>query len=191
MNSPRYLITGGTSGSGKSLLAAFGNSARGIGRGDRFDITDAGIRSRIAELSLEFEVFVNHACSNKPFSQVELLEEVFSKWKKVNHQGYIVSTGSYSTYSLKPHIRLYTAAKLALDTYSRQCSKWCENHPGTFRVSIIRPGILDSERSRAKPSWPGYGVDMQDYAKLIQFLTTQPTQLLVPDLVLSSRDVAP
>lgn len=187
MSDISFLVTGGSSGSGLDLVNALGSSATGLGRANGFDISSVESRRKIVELSLSSDVFVNHACSSNPFSQVLLLEEIFEAWKTAEHKGYIISTGSYSTYSMKPTMSLYSAAKFALDTYSRQCSKWCENHPGTFRVSVIRPGIIDSERSRAKPHWPGHGIEMKNYAALIRFLVSQPSELIFPDLVLSSR----
>lgn len=182
---PKVLVTAGTDGVGKVISDYFSPESLGLGRRSNHDIRDSKIRSEISELSLEYDIFVNHAYS-RDLSQVEMLTTVFNLWKKKEKKGYIFSTGTYGTYrdvGLNPY---YLEHKEALDkTHTSLCQEVeCGQVP--FRMTLLRPGMLDTERSRQKPHWRGNGVRGLDIARIIECFYSLPSDLLINDIVIES-----
>jgi NAD(P)-dependent dehydrogenase (short-subunit alcohol dehydrogenase family) len=115
----KMLITGGNRGLGKYLTDTF--NAHSISRSNGFDITKDHVA--IAEMSLQYDVFVNNAFDGPPqeawanFGQVNVLEAVYDAWSKNNKIGHIFNIGSIGEKQVvarEPGFETYRVAKAAL-----------------------------------------------------------------------------
>ncbi len=166
---PKFLITGGLDGLGNGLVEYFRPGSRGISRRNGYDINTN--RDKIVDLARSFDVFVNLA--NSGFNQALMLYDIFNDWEKIDKKGYIINVGSYGTYNPGDAWRPWLAAKFALDIANKQCCKKIEEKNLPFRSTNIRFGMLDTDKSRAKPNWEGVGHRAEDIAKLIIYLWSQ------------------
>lgn len=181
----KVLVTAGSEGIGKDIVNYFSPHALSISRRNNFDIRVENVRSSIAKLSLEFDIFVNHAFAGDN-SQAELLKNVFYLWYAVKKTGYIFTTGTYGTYCSKGIDPKYLELKNNLDQTHYDLSRKVEMENLPFRLTLLRPGMLDTERSRRKPHWHGNGVRGEDYARLIEYLYRMPRDVQVSNLVIES-----
>ena len=104
--------------------------------------------------SLEYDVFFNHAYSRDE-SQNLLLQVVADRWLQENKKGYIISTGTYGTYFSYDLNSEYLSIKKKLDQISQSYSQKIEAGGIPFRMTLLRPGTLDTSRSRQKARWDG------------------------------------
>jgi hypothetical protein len=185
-NKPSLLITGGSEGIGKDVLQYFLPQSVSLSRRNDFDIRDASVRSKIAKMTLNFDIFFNHAYS-RDNSQTLLLEEVYRLWKEKEKPGYIFSTGTYGTYSSQGVDAGYVQLKIELDEKNKSLIQELKHLKLPFRMTLLRLGMLDTERGHTKPHWPGYGVTGLEVAEIVSSLYHSPLHLLVPDVVVEAR----
>ena len=182
---PSLLITCGVEGVGKDIVDFFAPNSLSLSRRNGYDIGLSKDRQKIIEKSLEYDIFVNHAHNGHFEGQVALLYEVYYAWKKSRKSGYIINIGSYSTYNIGKGFRRYAVLKYALDIASQQCCKEIENGLTSFRMTNIKPGMLDTPKSQKKPHWTGVGIRGGYLAEMIAWLYALPPDLLVPEAVLA------
>ena len=182
----KILVIGGAKGIGKDVVEYFAPNSRNVSISTGHDIRDEKIRRTIANISLEYDAVLNHAyCGD--MSQYYMLKEIYDVWKTAMHDGYIFHTGTYSTYSMQWNINSsYPDIKGASDELARKISKQCENNKVRFRCTNLRPGMLDTPKSREKDHWKGNGVMGVDFARTIEFLYDLP--LCVPHIVLAAKN---
>ena len=131
-------ITGHESGLGKALYNVFDNT---LG----FDITngyDINNYLQILDEADHCDVFINNAYSG--FSQVNLLEELFNRWRNSNKIIVNISSVAPNYNTDYETFRLYPTHKLALDDacYRLQgISKSC-------KVINIKPHFIDTNMSK-------------------------------------------
>lgn len=180
------MVTGGSAGIGKEVFEYFKPNSKGISRTNNYDIREPEVRSEIAKMSLEYDIFFNHAYS-RDSSQTELFKEVYKLWREKNKRGYIFSTGTYGTYSSNGIDPEYVKLKSDLDLAHKEFAQQIKFEKLNFRITLLRLGLLDTERSRQKPQWPGYGLKGKDVADFILYLYRLPQDVFVPDVVLESK----
>ena len=178
-------ITGGSEGVGKDIFDHYSPQAKSFSRRTGYDIGKDEDRRRIVEESLECDIFVNFAHNGHYTGQPQLLYDIFALWEEKEKSGYIVNMGTYSTFSSSPKFRRYAVVKKALDIANQQCCKKIENGLVPFRMTNLRPGMLDTEKSRQKDHWEGVGVTGESICKTIDWLVSTPKDLLIPEMVLS------
>lgn len=183
----KTLVIGGGEGIGKEVVDYFAPNSLNMSRRTGNDITNPISRETIAEMSLDFDAVLNHAyCGD--MSQWHMLKKLYEVWRDANKKGYIFHTGSYSTYTINWNPdSSYTDLKKASDELARKISKRCENNVLPFKLTNIRPGMLDTPRSRAKPHWEGNGIRGIDFAKLMEYLYNLPWDLCVPQIILEAK----
>lgn len=186
MSRPSILVTGGLDGIGKEVCGFFKPRSKGVSRRNGFDIGDPKAREQILELSLEYDIFLNHAHNGHFAGQTQLLYDVFAAWEKANKTGYIFSTGSFATYMPQGTFKRYSVLKCALDIANQQCCKKIEDGLCPFRMTLLKPGMLDTAASRAKSYWGGNGIRGRDIAELILSLYQSSQDLLINEVVLSA-----
>ena len=180
------LITGGNTGVGLEIFQHFQPKSKSISFSTGFDIRLPEIRTQIAEMSLDYDIFFNHAyCLDH--SQALLFEEVYQLWRKENKSGHIFTTGTYGTYAAGGIDPQYIALKSELDELHKKFVQQLKYEKLKFNITLLRLGMLDTERSRQKPHWPGHGVRGQDIVKLVEFIYTLPKHLLIDDVVCESK----
>ena len=135
----KVIITGHTSGIGKSLYDFFTPGALGLSRSTGFDITQD-------KFSWHGDVFINNAVNfdsyEGMFGQVRVFWEAWKLWRK-NRDRVIVNIGSISTdFPSSPTYpqMMYASAKSALENASRSC-QYIENGP---RVIHVKLGAVDT-----------------------------------------------
>ena len=178
----RYYITGNNRGLGLHLSNHF--QASGCSRSTKLDITKEEDVQQIAYESLHCDVFINNAFDGPPdepwgnFGQVNLLMEVFKKWKFHNKAGYIFNIGSAGIDGT------YTVPKAALKKASEQCSKAFKNNLVNFKTTLITPSRLDTPLSRSRDTWTGNGIDCVDIAKFIEYAVSIKNNSIIEDIII-------
>jgi NAD(P)-dependent dehydrogenase (short-subunit alcohol dehydrogenase family) len=173
----KVLVTGGNKGLGKHLIEEFNGMS--ISRVTNHDITKH--YETIANLSLEYDVFVNNAFDGPPqeewanFGQVHVLESVYDLWSKNNKLGHIYNIGSIGEKHIvprEPSFETYRVAKAALAHASKQCTASFKANKVPFKTTLITLDRLDTELSRSRPTWTGNGVNLKDVSNFIKYART-------------------
>jgi len=176
-----YLITGGGSGLGLELIHHFKGVNISRSNADiQGDITNRDDIERIAEESLNYDVFVNNAFdgpAGEPhvtFGQVNLLTAVFDKWKAAGKEGHIINIGSTSATEIvapDPTFERYRVTKAALIHASKQCTAAFKENQVPFKTTVINFDRLDTPLSRSRDNWTGNGTPLSDIIKQIEMIT--------------------
>jgi len=184
----KILVIGGSKGIGQSLVEYF--NADSVSRTNGYDITKQIDRSKIADLSLEYDVVVNHAYTSDN-SQLYVLQLIIDKWISVNKKGILINTGSISTY--RPYFKdtmkwfNYTATKTSVDSLCYLVSKKCQEGKYNFRITNIKPGMLDTIESRNKQHFTS-GVSGVEYCKVVELIINMPEHICIPEIAIESKD---
>lgn len=170
----KYMITGGNRGLGLAMCQHFG--------GDSFSRSTTGHdiiknRSDLAQLSLNYDVFVNNAFDGPfqetwaDFGQVKLLFEVASLWQKQGKAGWIINIGSSGSEDIvapDPSWETYRVNKAALKHHSLQWTRAFKTSQVPFRTSLITVDRLDTELSRSRSTWTGNGINLNNVIEMIE-----------------------
>lgn len=168
----KTLITGGNKGLGLYLTERF--NADSISRANGFDITKD--EHRIAEKSLDYDVFINNAFDGPPhetwanFGQTNVYHAVFEAWRAANKSGYIFnigSVGSKTIVAIDPSFETYRVSKAALERASKQGTQSFKVNQAKFKTTLLTLDRLDTPLSRSRPNWTGNGVPSDDICNFI------------------------
>lgn len=169
-----FFITGGNRGLGLYLKEKFNGTS--ISRAQGYDITENV--KEIAEISLDFDVFVNNAFDGPPqedwanFAQAQIYMAVYDAWKAAGKTGHIInigSTGSKSIVAPEPRFETYRISKAALEHASKQGTQAFKQNIVPFKTTLITLDRLDTELSRSRPNWTGNGVNLTDIGNFIEY----------------------
>ena len=169
-----FFITGGNRGLGLHLVNTF--SGTSISRAQGYDITKHA--KEIAEISLDFDVFVNNAFDGPPqeewanFAQSQIYFAVYDAWKAAGKTGHIFNIGSSGSKSIvapEPRFETYRVSKAALEHASKQGTQAFKQHLVPFKTTLITLDRLDTELSRNRSNWTGNGVNLTDIGNFIQY----------------------
>lgn len=170
----KVLITGGNRGLGLHLTNAF--NADSISRTNGWDITKDV--DKIAEKSLEYDVFINNAFDGPPqepwanFAQINIYLAVYQRWKDNNKLGFIFNVGSIGNKNIvapEPSFETYRISKSALEHASKQGTQAFKHGHVKFKTTLINFDRLDTELSRNRPTWTGNGVNLVDIENFIKY----------------------
>lgn len=173
----KVLVTGGNRGLGKHLVEEFNGVS--ISRADDLDITKH--YQTIANLSLEYDVFINNAFDGPPqeewanFGQSHLYVAVYDVWKLNNKNGWIINIGSIGEKSIvapEPRFETYRISKAALAHASKQGTAAFKSNQVLFKTTLITIDRLNTELSRSRPTWTGNGIDLKDISNFIKYAGT-------------------
>lgn len=182
---PRVLITGGNRGVGKGIFEHFSPDAHSVSRSNGFDIGSMENRQSIVQLSLECDIFINHAHNGHLIGQTQLLYEVFDAWTTAGKKGYIFNTGSFATYLPSAQFKRYSIIKKSLEIANQQCCKKIENGLCNFRMTLLKPGMLATDSPVSDSNWEGHRLGSEEIAPLINYLYKTPESLLINEVVLT------
>ena len=185
-SSMKVFIIGGSRGVGEDITNYFAPNSFSVSRENGYDINDPDHRLKIASLSLDYDIVVNHAYSRN-LSQSDMLQDLYGCWAKNDKNGYIFNTGSAATWHVPVLPNVYSGIKKITDTLCKQMSKQVENNNVRFKVTNIRTGRLDTEKSRKLKEWAGNGVRGEDIAKTMEFFYRLPEDVTIPDFVMIER----
>lgn len=185
----KMLVTGGNRGLGRSLVDHF--NATSISRSSGFDITKDNDIQQIAEMSLNYDVFVNNAFDGPPqeswanFAQTNLYLAVYDAWKNSNKKGLIVNIGSIGEKHIvasEPRFETYRVSKAALSHASKQGTQSFKQHAVPFKTTLLTPDRLDTDLSRSRPNWTGNGICSADIVKSIDFIISCQDNTVIEEI---------
>jgi hypothetical protein len=198
----KILITGGSKGLGKYLTEQFG--ADSIGRTEGYDITKPEDQQRIAQKSLEYDVFINNAFDGPPseewanFGQVGVYFAVYEAWQFAKKGGQIFNIGSVGSKIIvppEPRHRTYCVAKSALDMASKQGTQAFKRNVCKFKTTLVVCDKLDTEEHpHWKPGWPeafwppldkwdGHGINLKNIYNFMQYCLSLDENTCVEETV--------
>jgi MoaA/NifB/PqqE/SkfB family radical SAM enzyme len=181
-----FFITGGNRGLGLHLVQAFKGTS--VSRAQGYDITKHV--KEIAEISLDFDVFVNNAFDGPPqedwanFAQAQVYMAVYDVWKAAGKTGHIInigSTGAKSIVAPEPRFETYRISKAALEHASKQGTQAFKQNLVPFKTTLITLDRLDTELSRSRPTWTSNGINLTDITNFIQYATTVSSNTVVEE----------
>ena len=184
------LLTGGNRGLGLHLVGTFNAHSRH--RGNGYDITKADDIARIAQESLQYDVFVNNAFDGPPqedwanFAQSQLYFAVYDAWKTAGKAGHIFNIGSSGCKSIvapEPRFETYRVSKAALEHASQQGTRAFKQNLVAFKTTLITLDRLDTELSRSRATWTGNGIDLTDISDFIRYAVTVNTNTVIEEVV--------
>lgn len=184
----KCMITGGGTGLGLVLTQRFG--ADNYSRNNGYDIVNQ--RDKIANISLNYDVFINNAydgtfgVSRAGYGQVQLLTEVAITWQANNKKGHIINiggVGSEDTGAPFTGWETYNANKAALKHHSLQWSQAFRTGQVAFRTSLITVDRLDTPAGRARPTWTGNGVALQDVISQVELCINTAPNTCVSEII--------
>jgi NADP-dependent 3-hydroxy acid dehydrogenase YdfG len=149
-----------------------------------FDLTANDDQKRLADLALEYDVFINCSALWK-FNQTVLLDAVYKKCTEKNHRPYIICVGSTTDRVKKGGAWLYNAEKKALRDY---CNTLGMN--GVWgvapKITLISFGSLSNVQSK-HPDRTCMAIDKA--ANYIKWLIEQPKDICVNEISIDPLQV--
>ncbi|MEM7646960.1 MAG: hypothetical protein AAF203_08630 [Pseudomonadota bacterium] len=182
----KVLITGGTSGFGQELVTFFSPNSLGLGRGNGWYFQDPLCQEKVAQESLEFDVFVNFAFID-PQTQLNLLKSVFNLWTDKKKDGLIVNFGTINTYYKRTSLNEYSIGKSAIDEACYQMAKMGLSGQTSVRTTNLRPGYLEMKKNCQKPHFKN-GYSAQQVGEMIQFIFRQ-NHFIYPEIIVDERAI--
>ena len=142
-----------------------------------FDLTANDDQKRLADLALEYDVFINCSALWK-FNQTVLLDLVYKKCTENNHRPYIICIGSTTDRVKKGGAWLYNAEKKALRDY---CNTLGMN--GVWgsapKITLISFGSLSNVQNK-HPDRTCMAIDRA--ANYIKWLIEQPKDICINEI---------
>jgi NAD(P)-dependent dehydrogenase (short-subunit alcohol dehydrogenase family) len=184
----KMLVTGGNRGLGLSIVKKF--QADSISRESGYDITKDV--DKIAQLSLQYDVFVNNAFDGPPqepwanFAQINLLHAVYFAWQTEKKNGHIINIGSTGERTIvppNPAFETYRVAKAALSHASHQCTAAFKQSVVPFKTTLITLDRLDTELSRSRENWTGNGIDLDNVDSMIELSLSSKPNTCIEEIV--------
>lgn len=182
----KVMLVGGPTGFGTSIIERF--NADSYSRKSGFNINSSDVRQDICETSLKYDCVILHSYTDQN-SQFELLQSLAETWIQTNHDAHLIVTGSISSYfeSYKPDIKSirYSALKSGQDRMCKYLAKKCIDGKFKFKITVIKPGMLDTEKSRSKPHFTK-GISSDVFCDTLEFIMSLPKDIQIPELVLET-----
>tara|TARA_Y100000590_G_scaffold425139_1_gene532815 strand:+ start:2112 stop:2639 length:528 start_codon:yes stop_codon:yes gene_type:complete len=166
--SKRIAITGNTKRIGKAIYEAFPNSV-GCGRGDGGDITTIEGRTMILHQAMRCDVFINNA--HDGFSQVEMLNMMFTAWKDKEDK-HIINIGTdavpYTDWQVVH--RQYPIEKMALHAQAEML----QSQERKCKITTLALGHVDTEFNK---EYNGPKLSYNSIVDTIKWVIDQPTEI--------------
>jgi NADP-dependent 3-hydroxy acid dehydrogenase YdfG len=142
-----------------------------------FDLTKNDDQKRLADLVLEYDIFINCSALYK-FNQTVLLDTIYKKCTENNHRPYIICIGSTTDRVKKGGAWLYNAEKKALRDY---CNTLGMN--GVWgvapKITLISFGSLSNVQSKHPTR---KCLDIGRAAIYIKWLIEQPKDIAINEI---------
>lgn len=181
------MLIGGPVSFGTDIINRF--NADSFSRRSGYNIDQEPIRITLAKKSIEYDTVILHSYTRRN-SQFDMLKEMVDYWIKNDHEGHIIVTGSIASYYINHQQKNidqweYTSQKLALNNFCKMISKRCIIGELKFKLTIINPGMLDTENSRNKPHFTK-GINGELFCDVIEFILSLPKDVIIPEIPLES-----
>jgi NAD(P)-dependent dehydrogenase (short-subunit alcohol dehydrogenase family) len=181
---PKILVTGNpTKDIASALKTKYPNAvfvSRGIDSDLQMDLTFEANQRKLAELSVEYDVFINAALL-RDFGQVRLLQQVWTEWKANNKSGHIISFGSAVDYFYRADNRLYAVEKRALRDLNRSLAKHCVWYDSKIKCTYLSFGGVATEKTARQ--WGHYNhFSIYEIANYVEWILSSPSQHNIDEL---------
>lgn len=154
-----------------------------LSRSSGYNLGKAEVRQQVAEMSIEYDVFLSISCLGQ-FAQTLLVEEVINYWWRENHTGYLIALGSSADTPVKGTKWSYPVEKKALRLYCRQLSQAVSSEtPPNWKVTYLSPGNMHTPRQDQKMPLVSK-LDTKYVANIIKWLIEQPDNINISELCL-------
>ena len=178
----KILMTGHTSPIGSVLYEHFKHQAHGCSRSNGYDLTQLQDIEKIAELSLQYDHFLNLA--HVGTAQTQLLNLIHKLWTNNNKYGKIVSFGTLGTELPLKILQTfntpmeYYKEKRTLEAMHRRLSaeKPFDLQPQSILIRIGNYGVKTGERTDS-PS-----CDSKDIIRTVEYVLNEPCYISSIDL---------
>lgn len=180
-NNMKFMFIGGKNDFTEIIIDKF--NADYFSRATGYNIDNTATQDEIAGNSINYDIVLLHTYTDNN-SQYNLLQKICNKWQDNNKGGNIIVTGSIATYYENYKNPKYTADKCATDMYIKSLSKRA-GYKDTFKISVIKLGMLDSKKSRQKPHFER-GVSKDAFLNSIEFILNQPNNIMIPEIVIEA-----
>ena len=149
-----------------------------------FDLTKNDDQKKLADLILDYDIFINCSALHK-FNQTVLLDAVYKKCTENNHRPYIICVGSTTDRVKKGGAWLYNAEKKALRDY---CNTLGMN--GVWgsapKITLISFGSLSNVQNKHPDRTC---MDIDRAASYIKWLIEQPQDICVNEISIDPLQV--
>ena len=149
-----------------------------------FDLTANNDQKRLADLVLEYDVFINCSALWK-FNQTVLLDAVYKKCTENNHRPYIVCIGSTTDRVKKGGAWLYNAEKKALRDYCNTLGMNGVWDKGP-KITLISFGSLTNVQAKHPDR---KCLDIAQAALYIKWLIEQPANICINEISIDPLQV--
>lgn len=182
----RTMLVGAPISFGENIVNRF--SADTYSTRNGYNINSEESREKISQESLNYDLVIVHAYTRQN-GQLLTLQKIVDLWVSKEKVGNIIVTGSIVSYfvnhSKNNQSWEYLAAKSGLDAYCKNVSKRCVLGDFPFKLSIIKPGMMDTERSRQKPHFVK-GLNGEIFCDVIEMLVSLPKDVIIPEVPVES-----
>jgi NADP-dependent 3-hydroxy acid dehydrogenase YdfG len=174
----KILVTGNPNKDlAKELLAIY-PTAVFVSRETGIDLTTSDGHRKLANMSVEFDVFINSSALWK-FNQTVLLDSIYKKCLEVKHPLHIINIGSTTDRVKNGKPWLYNAEKKALRDYSNTLALggvWGDDLP---KVSYISFGTLSNNQEKHPTR---KCINIQVAAEYIKWIIDQPRHIAINEI---------
>ena len=176
------MLVGAPIGFGENIVNRF--SADAYSRRNGYNFNSKETRQALATKSLDYDVVIIHAYSREN-GQFLAVQEIVTKWVTEGKKGNIIVTGSivsyYDGYVKDPAVWEYAAQKTALDKFCKMTSKRCVLGEHKFKITVLKPGMMDTENSRKKSHFVK-GLNGEHFCDVIEFVVNLPDDVIIPEV---------
>ena len=184
MDTSKILVAGNKEYGVAAELAKLYPNAFFASRSTGFDLTNSQGQNKLAEMIVDYDVFINCSALFK-FNQTVLLDVVYKKCIEKNHHPYIICIGSTTDRVKKGGAWLYNAEKKALRDY---CNTLGLN--GVWgkapKLTLISFGSLSNVQAKHPER---KCMDILRAATYIKWLLEQPQDICVNEISIDPMQV--
>jgi NADP-dependent 3-hydroxy acid dehydrogenase YdfG len=167
-------------GLGRALKARW-PELRACSRKTGYDLSDPQTWNRVAEESLDYEVFLN--CSSLwRFHQSLLAAKVWEIWDGKKKSGRMIHIGSTADTGVRAGAWMYPVEKSALKTLNRNLS-YAAIGEGRILSTLISPGYLRTPKVEEKHP-DRMKLDPEYIADVVEWVLKQPPEVQINEISL-------
>lgn len=155
-----------------------------VSRSNGFDLSIKENQKKLAEKSLDYDVFISNACLWGSL-HMDYTIEVIKKWQEKMHDGHIIVFGSGADTPVRATTWEYPAFKKGLRAYCRQISSMISSPDSKswvpFRMTYFSPGNIATPKQLQK--YPNLDmIDVNDIGRTIKWIIETPKHLNISEV---------
>ena len=177
----RFIMAGDEAyGLGQAIKAQW-PSVHSCSRKTGYDLSDPATWARVAEESLDYDVFINCSALWR-FNQSLLASKVWEVWEAKKKIGHMIHIGSTADTGIRPGAWMYPVEKAALKTLNRNLTYMAIGQ-GRIRSTLISPGYLSTPKVEDKHP-DKVKLDPRYIVQVIDWVIQQPSGVNINEISL-------